>query len=320
MINLHDSFQTFNSSISLNESKRKDLIKGRDALREKIRQNAKDNSRIAPKFCIQGSFAMKTTINPLGDKEFDLDDGLYLQGYDDSNMEVWPRPSDVHGWIKKAVDGHTMSPVIDKNTCVRVPYAKGYHIDLPSYILTDEANHLSHRRDGWVESDPKAFTDWFLKKVSYNGEQLRRIVKYLKAWKDFKEVNVKGMSLTILSGENIYTYVDRDDKALLGTVTNIINSLSVSFACYKPVNPMDEDLFSYYSYKQQVKIMESFKELRDNLSDSINDTKNSSASERMRIQFGDRFPNNDDDDYKNESSSFIKKESPGVIRNDGRSA
>ena len=108
---------------------------------------------------------------------------------------------------------------------------------------------------------PKAFTDWFNNKVKDNGEQLRRVVRYLKAWKDYKDVDLKGISITILAGENFYSYDDRDDKSLLGTVTNIVDILEEEFKCEKPVYP-NEDLFEGYSETKQESILNALKVLK----------------------------------------------------------
>ena len=70
------------------------------------------------------------------------------------------------------------------------------------------------------------------------------MVKYLKAWKDYKNIDIKGMAITILVCNNFSVTENRDDISLLDTVTNIIDSLEDSFHCFKPVTPTDEDLFA----------------------------------------------------------------------------
>ena len=72
MADINELFKTFNDNITLTNSKSDDVRTGRDALREKIKKWFKDNDKLQPDFCWQGSFAMKTTINPLDDKEYDL--------------------------------------------------------------------------------------------------------------------------------------------------------------------------------------------------------------------------------------------------------
>lgn len=316
MANLNKLFSNFEEEISLKSKKKENLKKGRDALREKIRNSFKEKERSTPKFCGQGSYMMKTTVNPI-DGEYDIDDGVYLQGYSDKDIEEWPTTSTVHRWIKDAVDGHTSTPPKDKNTCVRVIYVDDYHIDLPSYIVKDDVCYLAHKRDGWTESDPRAFTKWFVDKVQENGEQVRSLVKYLKAWKDYNDVDLKGIAVTILVCENYYSYENRDDLALLGTVTEIINSLENEFTCKKPVIPY-EDLFEEIDEVNQNRLLESLKSLKTEIQNAVDKEDEAEASDIMIKVFGDRFPKGSS--AKKEESNYAKSEAPSIIKNDGRSA
>lgn len=320
MPNLNNKFSTFNEKISLTTTKKTNLKRGRDALRDKIKSDFKDKERGIPKFCGQGSYMMKTVVNPLGDNEYDIDDGVYLQGYSDKSESEWPSTTSVHNWIKNAVDGHTNTPPKDKNTCVRVIYANDYHIDLPAYIIKDEIAYLANKKDGWVESDPKAFTDWFVGKVKDEGEQLRRVVKYLKAWKDFNNIDLKGIAATVLVGQNFYCSDNRDDKSLLGTIVNIIDTLEDDFKCIKPVRP-NEDLFDGFSQSKQDEIINALIKLKASLDDAINEEDEKEACGILQKQFGDRFPKGESKKSNQASQSiFIQTKSPGVINNDGHSA
>ncbi|HBE8719199.1 TPA: hypothetical protein KM432_003879 [Clostridioides difficile] len=317
MADLNNLFLGFNDKITLSPSKKENLRIGRDALRKKIKDKFSEKGRNKPKFCGQGSYMMKTTTNPI-DGEYDLDDGVYLQGYSDKEIDEWPLTSTVHNWIKDAVDGHTSTSPMDKNTCVRVIYVNDYHIDLPAYIVKDDVAYLSHKRDGWIVSDPKSFTDWFVGKVTDKGEQLRRLVKYLKAWKEYKGIDLKGIAVTILVGENYYSYDNRDDLSLLGTLTNIIETLEEDFKCVKPVAP-NEDIFDGYSETKKNSILSGLKNLRDSVQDSINKEDEKEASDIMIECFGNRFPQGKSSSKENKSQ-YVRAESPAIIKNDGRSA
>ena len=317
MADLNKLFVEFNDKITLSSSKKENLRTGRDALRKKIKDKFSEKGRNKPKFCGQGSYMMKTTTNPI-DGEYDLDDGVYVQGYSDKEIDEWPSTSTIHSWIKDAVDGHTSTPPVDKNTCVRVIYVNDYHIDLPAYIVKDDIAYLAHKKDGWVVSDPKAFTDWFIGKVTDKGEQLRSLVKYLKAWKEYKDIDLKGIAVTILVGENYYSYDNRDDLSLLGTLTNIIETLEEDFKCVKPVAP-NEDIFDGYSETKKNSILSGLKNLRDSLQKAIDKEDEKEASDIMRKYFGDRFPQGKSSSKENKSQ-YVRAESPAIIKNDGRSA
>jgi hypothetical protein len=309
----HKLFSNFDSTIRLNNSKIEKLKTNRKALRNKIRECFKDKGWEAPKFYSQGSFPLNTNLNPIkkttddGDvkEEYDLDDGIYFICPESERKEL----TTYHDRIKKAVDGHADS-VIDKTTCVRVMYADGHHIDLPSYWLENKVDipQLTHKSKGFTESDPKAFKEWVDKKISdanSNG-QLRRIIRYLKAWKNYRENKnsslklPSGFILTILACQN-FSKDDRDDIAFKGTVEAINNVLNSSFTCYRPTVPTDEELLADYSKNI---VLKELKDMIENAKKAINSNCEKKASEFWRKVFGDRFPLGEEADNKSTQSKI----------------
>lgn len=319
MANIHELFTSFNDSITLSDAKTCSLRTSRNSLRKVIKQWFSDNNKQEPKFCWQGSFAMKTTVNPDNGGEYDIDDGVYLSGYSDIDSSEWPATTTVHNWVKNAADGQTKADTINKDTCIRVVYASGYHIDLPIYIEQNDSIYLAHKADGWMISDPKAFRDWFIQKVKDNDEQLRRLVKYLKAWKDYNSVPLKGIEITILVSNNFCIYEGHDEKSLRDTVQSIINSLDNSFACKKPVAPY-EDLFEGFSKTKKDKILNSLKNLKGALDNAINEEDPLTASNYMIDVFGSRFPKGKSLEKAEAKASYMRTSAPGVLKHDGRSA
>jgi hypothetical protein len=45
---------------------------------------------------------------------------------------------------------------------------------------------LAHRECNWMPSDPRPVKEWFLGEVEAKGEQFRRVVRYLKAFRDWR--------------------------------------------------------------------------------------------------------------------------------------
>lgn len=311
------AFNKFNVKITLDNSKRDSLIRGREGLRNRIKSKFLEKSRLQPKFYMQGSFAMKTTVNPCENKEYDVDDGIYIQGFSDKEMNDWPTTKTVHSWIKDAVENYTTIMPIDKNTCVRVTFLNGYHIDLPIYICKNEKIYLAHKEKGWIVSDPKEFTDWFINKVKTYGEQLRSIVKYLKAWKDYNNIDIKGLEVTILVANNFYLNVDNDLNSLLGTVANINNTLKNGFLCIKPVSPY-ENLFENRTDSQRENILNEFKNLQDKLYEAANEEDIEKIDIILNKIFGNRFPGIEKE--KEEKENCVKTNSPAILKNDGHSA
>lgn len=293
MNGLSNLFSVFNKNIILTNTYKEDIRKGRDALRERINTFYRDNDLIAPKHSSQGSFHMHTAIMPKEDEDFDLDNGVYLQGYE-TDQTNWPSPFVAHEDILSAVKGHTKE-VFDKDTCIRVNYKDNYHIDLPIYImgkdeLGQDVAYLAHTTENWLISDPKAFSDWFTEKVNEHGKSLRRVVRYLKACTQHNSINLKGITITILASECFYSE-QNDSLILLGTLTNIIDRLEDEFACYKPVRPKYEDLLSRYTYDEQQTLLEDLKKIKNKINDAIYESSNErEASEILQEVFGNRFP------------------------------
>lgn len=295
----HNLFSSFDSEIQLGSSKIKKLKSNRSALRNKIRHHFKENKWDIPKFSSQGSFQLNTNLNPIkkqtddGDikEEYDLDDGVYFICPKSERKEAVT----YHDRIKEAVAGHADN-VVDKKTCVRVMYADGHNIDLPSYWLEEDGDtpELAHKTKGFTESDPKAFKDWVdgeISKANSNG-QLRRIIRYLKAWKDYQEDEnsslklPSGFILTILACQK-FVQDDRDDLALKNTAEAIKEMLNSNFTCYRPTVSTTEELLDNYSKNT---VLDNLTRLVDNAQKAIGSDCPKEASELWRKVFGDRFP------------------------------
>ena len=293
------SFEEFNGKIRLTRSKRDKLKENRKILRDKVKEHFEKRGWDAPVFRSQGSFPLRTNLNPIKKtaadgsvkEKYDLDDGVYFicPISERENADTY------HGRVRAAVDGHT-SEVKDKNTCVRVVYKDGHHIDLPAYWAESEDSipQLAHKSKGFVDSDPKAFGKWVDKNIhnaGHNG-QLRRIIRYLKAWKDSREDNnasiklPSGFILTILACEN-YAGDESDAIALRDTVENINNDLSSSFSCYSPTASEGEDLLAKYDQGTCLSELEKFLK---NAADAVNTGSGKQPSDCWTKIFGGRFP------------------------------
>ncbi|MEH2295844.1 nucleotide-binding domain-containing protein [Nostoc sp.] len=243
MANCHKLFLKFNTLIAFKSKQKETLRVSRNAVRERIRRYFQNKQNgFFPKFHGQGSLMMNTIIEPL-DGEFDIDDGIYFK------VEVQPiqSVSTLHQWIWEAVDGHTTQKPIDKQTCVRLVYAGEYHLDLPIYyIIEGQTPYLAHKGKGFIKSDPREFIKWFNNKADNDG-QLKRIVRYLKAWSDYRKGHLpSGLIFSILAANNI-VFDERDDIAFYKTLLNIKSTLEQNFVCYRPTTPAYENLLKDYS-------------------------------------------------------------------------
>lgn len=315
MADCSDAFHGFYNVITLCDTKCGNLKQARSAVRNKIRKHFGEVlKRQVPKFHTQGSQSMLTTVNPI-DGEYDIDDGVYLQCID-NNIGNWPTPETVHGWVLEAVKGHTDTPPKDKRTCIRVIYKGQYHLDLPIYGVCLESIYLAEKGEaGWHRSDPKAVTEWFAQQVSGKGEQLRNVVKYIKAWADFQSKSIElpsSIILTILVSEN-FIKNDRDDVAFSGTIRNIIDRVAYT----QITNPVDrsEILSNRLTEAQKINFRNSLVALVGHCSEALREKNKENACKIWQKEFGDRFPI-----IKDEKTMPLKTSAPAILRDDARSA
>lgn len=321
MANTHVLFQHFNGAIKLTEEKRNSLIEFRDSLRRRMKTNYlqipfHERANLDLDFQSQGSFVMDTIIKPLND-DFDLDDGVYFQGPIPEKER--PKPQVFHDWVIRAIDKDSAyEKVHDKPTCVRVHYKQGFHIDLPIYYAEDFSSpYLAETKRGWLLSNPVEFIAWFEEKtqsgfqkaflyeaVKYaepyqkwltdirkKDSQLRRLVRYMKAWADVKRSEMPcGIIMTILVAEN-FAINERDDVAFRDTLINIRYYLQTNgFACPRPTTPVGEDLFKGTSEKDKQYFMNALNSLIDSANQAINAGNEKDASKHWEKHFGNRFP------------------------------
>lgn len=319
MANCNEIFHTYNGSIRLPDDKRTELIGVRDELRGRMLTGYQVVSkgyehRHELYFQSQGSFVMDTIIAPEND-DYDLDDGVYFVGTLNPNQR--PSPIEFHRWVQQSLDrGHDdIEQIVDKTTCVRVKYKSGFHIDIPIYYAERfDCPDLAHKEKGWILSNPVEFIAWFEGKMQsgfekrflyntamYAGDfdrwstdirkqdhQLRRIVRYLKAWGDLRREEMPcGLIMTILAANHYHPH-DRDDVALKETLVKIEANLQASFRCERPTTPVGEDLFD--GYKNKETFMKYLSLFIDNAKKALAEENQKKACKHWQSSLGDRFP------------------------------
>ena len=266
MADCSDLFLRYDKTISLTKTDRKFLRAARNAIIKKIKKYFKEHENCPDvEFQVQGSFSMNTIIKPI-EGEYDIDVGVYLRGYSNWQSD-WPTAETASQWLVNALTNHTATPPVNKRSCVRLIYRPStvnkdvaYHVDLPIYC--EYLNWLSEKytRIGvtgekqWSQkSDPLGFTKWFFNQCLKNGNdknQLIRLVKYIKAWKESIKDDVRfpsGMALTVMMAAN-YVPHDREDVSFQNTVaagyntifTGFLDDLFNDFTIESPVEPYND--------------------------------------------------------------------------------
>lgn len=318
MANLHDVFSKYNGIIRLSDDKRRELILVRDNLRIRIQRRHEQFAGIIKpfddlEFQSQGSFVMDTIITPVHD-DYDLDDGIYFIGR--YTKEKRPEPGVFHQMVIEAIGSQyeEVEKIIDKATCVRVMYKKGFHIDLPIYYADNrECPDLADKNRKWILSNPVEFIAWFEDRVGSGFQkayiyetklfadyerwltdmrkkdvQLRRIVRYLKIWGDLRREEMPcGLIMTILAANNYYEH-DRDDISLKETLVLIQAALKKSFTCERPTTPVGEDLLA--SFKNKDAFLRYLDQFIENAKQALLENDPQKACKHWQKSLGDRFP------------------------------
>lgn len=318
MANCNTIFQEYNKSIKLDDNKRAELIRFRDNLRLRVQKgylsiSSAFNHQHRLDFQSQGSFVMDTIIKPTRE-DYDLDDGIYFFGSLKDNQR--PAPTEFHKWVVGAIDqGHDdIEKIIDKDTCVRVQYKSGFHIDLPIYYAERlDTPDLADKVKGWTLSHPIEFIAWFENKINSGFQksflyetrmfaeyekwsadirkydhQLRRIVRYLKAWGDLRRAEMPcGLIFTILAANNYHPH-ERDDISLKETLVKIQHTLKKNFVCERPTTPEGEDLLK--TYQNESTFMNSLDQFVENAKKALEEENQKKSCSHWQKSLGERFP------------------------------
>ncbi len=224
--------------------------------------------------------------------------------------------------------------IADKATCVRLEIAPQAHIDVPLYAIPDEEfaaltarvlDHgfdsvseavfakaerdawtalpsnsvlLAHREEDWIESDPRPVKNWFQNEVLARGEQLRRVVRYLKAYRDWAWPSGGPASLLLMAAAApVFERRERrDDLALLDVVAELPAALRKGVC-----NPVDgkeslTDRLRKGSSKQDLveEAAKRFEECEKFLRGALAAGTAAQACTWMQQAFGTRFPERPD--------------------------
>ncbi|WHI44619.1 CBASS cGAMP synthase [Microbulbifer sp. VAAF005] len=214
----------------------------------------------------------------------------------------------------------------NKATCIRIVIDTYAHIDIPLYAIPDEEFGtltkasierygyrsleeamtsaerdawtalpagrvlLAHRECDWMPSDPRPVKDWFLGEVDAKGEQFRRVVRYLKAFRDWKWPSGGPSSILLMAAAApIFERRDRrDDLALLDVVTEIPTQLRAGVN-----NPVDsaESLTDRLGKDDVEEAAKAFEEFERVLRGATSADSASQACIWVQNELGPRFPN-----------------------------
>lgn len=149
----------------------------------------------------QGSYAHRTIIKPVGNREYDADILLALKEH-----PTWT-PAEYTLELRRAFNSSSRYAGMAhmRSRCVYIDYANEFHVDVVPYVVDRRA--ITNNKGGWngegcwQTSLPEEFTSWLEGKYRITGGQLPAVMRLLKYLRDYKATfSVKSVILMILAG------------------------------------------------------------------------------------------------------------------------
>lgn len=253
-MSLQKHFEDFNDKIRVDYDTKSELADKRDILLDKLRQNEE-----LPSFAAlnQGSYSMFTGVEPVDDKEYDIDVGLRF----DVNCDEYG-PMDLKQKVADILKNHTDMGAEIKKPCVTVTYKKdgeaAYHVDLVIYVYDDCEDHNSQmylargkktENAVWEKSDPKGLANYINEAVDDKNdrEQFRRVIRYLKRWKNIKfdshgHAEPSSIGLTLIAADYFKPCNNNGQYSDIDALVSLVNEITSLFK-YERTSESGKELF-----------------------------------------------------------------------------
>lgn len=317
---LKKQFKDFYDEICIHEES-EDLKEKRDILQKDIEEKFPEEMKIHDielkksdiEMFDQGSYKYSTTIRS---SVIDRDVAVMIP----LDIEKYPDSRKIKGYLRDAVNHVAARTVKIKEPCVNVSYYENneewMHIDLPLYVEHNDKVYLARGREfatqySWEIADPKGLNDDLCSRINKN-EQLRRVIRYIKKWRNDKYKNSvldheipPSIGLTYLACDCFVssTTLEGDDdlSALQQTMSNMKNKFTLSYEDGKFVKA---DISRYLPVEPFTDVFQKMKDASDsygvtfynristavqNLTDAVNVESEHDAGNYVKKVLGDEF-------------------------------
>lgn len=154
---------------------------------------------------------------------------------------------------------------------------------------------LADRLEDWRPSDPKAIHDWFQDQVERYGPVLRRMCRYLKAWRDetWESCCLSSLCLMVACVDALAELEDepaedRDDLLALHVAEGLPAKLQAGNIAWREG---EQALDSEWSPDERQKLVNAARSLANTIHNALHENYNPEAVvSRLRDGFGERFP------------------------------
>lgn len=309
-------FNKFHDKIKLSreDSEYKSAREKDDSILKDVKAALKDNGYPVVENFLQGSLSTATAVKNPGE-DFDIDRAIVIEHKDSPNDPVKVKRIVLDELVKRGFKNAKI-----KKPCVTADYSsQNLHIDIPiyreqygSYELAVGKKNSSEENKEWSASDPKGLRDWindsspFIGSSSKKLEQYKRIVRYLKRWRDHKfssEVasKVYSIGLTVMAKHEFSPSLDDNEKPndLVALRNTVESMLSTSYFTYQgndqykvrvdlPKSPW-RDIFDESSVNTGTQFYNKLSFLKNKLNSAINESDLKKQCEILNGILGDDF-------------------------------
>lgn len=318
-MSLQNKFKKFHDAIKLG---RKDLeyttarLKD-DSITSDIVDRFKEDGYPVIEDFIQGSLATFTGIREKG-QDFDIDRAIVIEAGLAPENPITPKLA-----VLEVLEERGFKNAKIKKPCVTADYkAEHLHIDIPIYRKYDNGQyelavgkrHSDEDNREWARSSPRELIDWvndYDSDETYGSnkhDQYRRVVRYLKRWRNFTfgddvRRKIHSIGIAVMVKESFNSSINDegfpdDLTALRETINHILNYRSyftlVELDKYRvnvllPVSP-NRDIFHSSSVATATQFRNKLSALLKTLNKVADEELESKQCELLQSVFGDDFP------------------------------
>lgn len=220
---VHMAFEEFFQNINLDREDR-NLVTEHHTLREKLRSIFALDAQ--PSDFLSGSYARNTIIKPPHDVDF----FICFDNKNEGNKEEKANgASSFHEYVINTIRGNReifgekwrITSQTRSINIRQVGSTFGFDI-VPSFPSKSYFIIADRDYDEWIETNPRKFDDLMTKKNQQLGSWLKRLIKVLKAWNNYKNKPLKSFFIEVL----LYNIVKRQPQSYPSAVTEIFEALS----------------------------------------------------------------------------------------------
>lgn len=296
LLKLNDYFKKFEGNISLNPTRVNRIESAVNSWEIKFKED-EELKGIFIDYYTQGSYSTKTGIRPKNDGEFDVDVVLVLDI--DENQD----PKIILNKIKDRIKSHKEfeDRVKVKDRCVRIDYAKDFHVDVvPAFTYSDYIKIPSKKDGEWTKSNPAGFTEWCNEINVKSDSYFSNTVKILKYWRDEKvgeDTAPKSILITTLIG-NAHTKKPSIAETLVETLKvmqqeleSLIEELDDDEDVPFVANPslLDENLARNWTKLKAQRFLNKLSKLKDDCEAAMDESNKEESIKLWQVIFGSSY-------------------------------